>query len=109
MPDSLTLEVLRAQFGDCLLLHHGNDLVLIDGGPKGAYDESLKPRLEALIKERGGKLFLPVGMATHIEHAHITGLADMAEARADPAPGPALEGQGGGLALLSSARVRAGA
>jgi hypothetical protein len=109
MPDSLTLEVLRAQFGDCLLLHHGNDLVLIDGGPKGAYDESLKPRLEALIKERGGKLFLRMVMVSHIDDDHIIGLADMFEDRAEPDPGPALQWQAGELWLNSFAKVTGGA
>jgi hypothetical protein len=110
MAGSLTLEVLRARFGDCLLLHHGNDVVLIDGGPKGCYDESLKPRLEALIKERGGKLTLRMVMVSHIDDDHIVGLADMfgdvVEAREEHRT--ALQWQAGELWLNSFAKVTGG-
>jgi hypothetical protein len=110
MPDSLTLEVLRAQFGDCLLLHHGNDLVLIDGGPKGTYKESLKPRLEELIKERGGNVFLRIVMVSHIDDDHIVGLADMFEDVVDAKDEhrPALQWQAGELWLNSFAKVSGG-
>ncbi|WP_051324325.1 MBL fold metallo-hydrolase [Candidatus Solirubrobacter pratensis] len=74
---ALTLEVLRAEHGDCLLLHHGDDLVLIDGGPTGVYDATLKPRLQELIGERGAPLFLRIVMVSHIDDDHIVGLADM--------------------------------
>jgi hypothetical protein len=80
-PD-LTLEVLRAQHGDCLLLFHGQDIVLVDGGPTGVYTETLKPRLDDLVAERGVPLFLRMVMVSHIDDDHIVGLRDMfAEAR----------------------------
>jgi Metallo-beta-lactamase superfamily len=101
MAGALTLEVLRAKFGDCLLLHRGDDLVLIDGGPKDVYAESLKPRLEELIAERGAPLFLRIVMVSHIDDDHIVGLADMFEdllnARAENKP--AVEWQAGELWL----------
>jgi len=107
MAGSLTLEVLRAQFGDCLLLHHGNDVVLIDGGPRNAYDESLKPRLQELIQERGGNLFLRMVMVSHIDDDHIVGLADMFEDVVDARDErrPALQWQAGELWLNSFAKV----
>jgi len=80
--DTLTLEVLRAEHGDCLLLHHGQEIVLIDGGPSGVYDAALKPRLRELMDERGQPLFIRMVMVSHIDNDHIVGLGDMfAEAR----------------------------
>ena len=74
---ALSLEVLRAEHGDCLLLHHGNDIVLIDGGPSGVYKATLKPRLQELMATRARPLFLQVVMVSHIDDDHIVGLADM--------------------------------
>jgi hypothetical protein len=88
---ALSLEVLRAEHGDCLLLHHGDDLVLIDGGPPGVYQATLKPHLQALMAARPQPLFLAVVMVSHIDDDHIVGLADMfAEAvdREENALGP---------------------
>ena len=79
----LTLEVLRAEHGDCLLLHYKTETVLIDGGPAGVYDSALRPRLDELCEERGEPLWLRMIMISHIDDDHIVGLADMfAEARA---------------------------
>jgi hypothetical protein len=54
------LEALEAKKGDSLLLHYGKDanpkLIDIDGGPAGVFNGSLKPRLEAIKKERSPKL-----------------------------------------------------
>ena len=74
---SLSLEVLRAEHGDCMLLHHGQDIVLIDGGPHGVYKATLKPRLEELMAARPQPLFLSAVMVSHIDDDHIVGLADM--------------------------------
>jgi hypothetical protein len=76
------LEVLRAEHGDCLLLTYGDEVVLIDGGPSGVYDATLKPRLQQLMEERGRPLWLRMIMVSHIDDDHIVGLADMfADAR----------------------------
>jgi len=72
-----TLEALNANDGDCLLLHHGSTLILIDGGSTGVYRDTLKPRLEQL---RGaGRLDLRLAMVTHIDADHITGVQDLLE------------------------------
>jgi hypothetical protein len=76
-PATFSLEVLRAQHGDCLLLHHGDDLVLIDGGPPGVYDATLKPRLEELVAERAEQPFVRLVMVSHIDDDHVVGLMDM--------------------------------
>lgn len=78
----LSLEILRAQHGDCLLLHYGTDIVLIDGGPSGVYDDALSPRIDGLAEERGKAVWLRMIMVSHIDDDHIVGLADMfADAR----------------------------
>ena len=51
---AFTLEALQAKHGDALLLHWGDErLIVIDGGPSGVFDETLGPRLEAIRTERG--------------------------------------------------------
>src|SRR5262245_24819786 len=80
-----TLEILRAKYGDCLLLHYGTTdapaLALIDGGPSGVYDDFLKPRLEALRDERGlsAAQSLPIDlcMLSHIDDDHVLGLVGL--------------------------------
>ena len=74
---ALSLEVLRAEHGDCLLLHHGDDIILIDGGPSGVYKPTLKPRLQELMAERPRPLFLQMVMVSHIDDDHIVGLTEM--------------------------------
>jgi len=76
-PATFSLEALRAEHGDCLLLHHGEDLVLIDGGPAGVYDAALKPRLEELMAQRPVPLFIRLVMVSHIDDDHVVGLMDM--------------------------------
>ena len=43
-----SLEALQAFHGDSLLLHAGDKLCLIDGGPFKTWATSLRPRLEEL-------------------------------------------------------------
>lgn len=93
-----TLEALEAQHGDSLLLHYGTKaapkLVVIDGGPSGTFDSSLKPRLDELRQSRakGGKLPIRLMMVSHIDDDHIQGVldltAELAQAKEDGAPAP---------------------
>ncbi len=78
-----SLEAIRAEHGDCFLLHYGKDdqeeskLVLIDGGPGPAGRKFLLPRLEALRKDRVGEegtLPLEMVMVSHIDDDHVGGL-----------------------------------
>jgi hypothetical protein len=74
-----SLEALKAQHGDCLLLHWGAParLILIDGGPGPVYRNSLEPRLEQLRDQRVGEgESLPVDMlvVSHIDDDHIGGI-----------------------------------
>jgi glyoxylase-like metal-dependent hydrolase (beta-lactamase superfamily II) len=78
-----TLEALPARHGDALLLHYGDPrrprLIVIDGGPRGVYKKSLKPRLEALRESRtpDGALPIQLLMVSHIDDDHIQGVLEL--------------------------------
>lgn len=75
-----SLEALQAFHGDALLLHAGDKLALIDGGPTRAWAASVRPRLEELRARRnpgGGPLKIDLAMISHIDDDHIHGLTDM--------------------------------
>ena len=78
-----TLEALEAKHGDSLLLHYGTkkspQLVIIDGGPSGVFNKSLRPRLEELRDKRSPGAPLPVRMllVSHIDDDHIRGVLDL--------------------------------
>jgi len=80
-----TLEVLEAKHGDSLLLHYGTKkspkLIVIDGGPQGVFDKSLRPRLERLRDKRSPGKPLPVRllMVSHIDDDHIRGVLDLTD------------------------------
>jgi glyoxylase-like metal-dependent hydrolase (beta-lactamase superfamily II) len=79
-----TLEALKANNGDCLLLHYGPPdaprLIVIDGGPQATgpsiFDGVLKPRLKQIAELRGIDLPLPVEllMVSHTDDDHIGGV-----------------------------------
>ncbi len=80
-----TLEALNATRGDCLILHYGPidkpRFMIIDGGPKNVYENTLKPRLNE-IKGRwapGSPLSIELVMVSHIDDDHIVGLVDWTE------------------------------
>src|SRR5690349_2411142 len=81
-----TLEAMKAAYGDSLLLHFGDVksplLAIIDGGPKGVYPSVLKPRLEALMKNKkrtdDGALAVRLLMVSHIDDDHINGVLALA-------------------------------
>jgi hypothetical protein len=80
-----TLEALEAKHGDSLLLHYGTKkapkLIVIDGGPVGVFDQSLRPRLEQLREKRTPGASLPVRllMVSHIDDDHIRGVLDLTD------------------------------
>jgi hypothetical protein len=79
------LEALRANKGDCLLLHFGLNatprLAVIDGGPARTYEPELKPRLEQIREMRGGApgapLIIDLLMVSHIDDDHIHGILEL--------------------------------
>jgi hypothetical protein len=75
-----SLEVVRADEGDCLILYYGKDdsinIVLIDGGPSGVYKKYLKPRLEQVKESLSADSPLPVSlvMVSHLDDDHVNGI-----------------------------------
>jgi hypothetical protein len=84
-----TLEALQAEQGDSLILHYGSSeqprFAVIDGGPPGVYEATLKPRLEELHArwkdaDKDKKLRLELLMVSHIDDDHISGIIDWVKA-----------------------------
>jgi hypothetical protein len=81
----LSLDVLPARKGDCLLLHYGTKddpgLIVIDGGPAQVYKPHLKPRLERIRQARAlgnnDRLPIDIVMVSHIDDDHINGILEM--------------------------------
>ena len=77
------LEALRAEAGDCLLLHYGDPdeprVIVIDGGPTKSVYRRLKKRLDQL-RDDGGftahdlPLDVELLMVSHIDDDHIDGI-----------------------------------
>lgn len=83
------LEALEAKHGDALLLHYGSEtdpqLIVIDGGPAGAYARALQPRLDQLKQERSPDEPLPIRMVmvSHLDDDHINGVLQLISKLAD--------------------------
>lgn len=81
----LSLEVLQAHHGDCLLLHFGTkeapELMVIDGGPSDTYEAFLKPRLLDIRQNQGIEKSLPIKMVmiSHLDDDHAKGICDMTD------------------------------
>jgi hypothetical protein len=76
----LSLEVLQANEGDCLILHYGTpehpQIIVIDGGPSGIYKNHLKPRLLQIKDSLTVDDPLPISMVmvSHADDDHINGI-----------------------------------
>ena len=74
------LEALRAKHGDALILHYGTAAkpryAVIDGGPRGAWKASLRPRLQEL---RTGNEAVPLKwmLLSHVDEDHVFGLIEL--------------------------------
>ncbi|HXO75696.1 MAG TPA: hypothetical protein VN824_10685, partial [Puia sp.] len=80
-----SLEIMQADHGDCLMLHYGSptkpDHIIIDGGPKGIYNNFLKPRLLAIRDNRAISDKLPISMVmvSHMDDDHANGICVMTD------------------------------
>lgn len=75
---TLALDVIRAQHGDCLLLHYGkNKRILIDGGPSPVWRKFLEPHLASLRGSSSKPLPIEMVIVSHIDDDHIGGLLRM--------------------------------
>jgi glyoxylase-like metal-dependent hydrolase (beta-lactamase superfamily II) len=72
---ALTIELLKAGFGDCLLVTAptpaGQYRVLIDTGPHAATYQRLRDRLLQSPPNSDGRRHLDLFIVTHIDHDHI--------------------------------------
>jgi len=71
---AITLEVLPAAFGDCLLITCAGSRrdwrLLVDTGPDETYP-ALRARLQQIPKDAGGRRHIDLFVVTHIDHDHI--------------------------------------
>lgn len=80
-----SLEILQADYGDCLVLYYGKKtkplVIVIDGGPKNIYKNFLKPRLMAVKKKLSPAAPLPLSMVmvSHLDEDHVKGILDMTD------------------------------
>lgn len=78
MADRLTLNVVQAREGDCLVLEAdvagASATVLVDGGPAGVFAADLAPVLDQL-SARGRRLDRVV--LSHVDADHVAGLLDL--------------------------------
>lgn len=74
----LTLRVVRAAEGDCLLLCYGTPAkprwTLVDGGPAGVFDDHLSKTLRSIAKSGGS---LERVILSHVDRDHVDGLRDL--------------------------------
>ena len=78
MPDELSITMLPAKEGDCLVVSYGDDAnrkyILIDGGRAWTYRNALKKYLaESSIRE------LELVVITHVDRDHIDGILALVE------------------------------
>lgn len=83
----LTLRVVQAAYGDCLILVFGTQAqphyILIDGGPPDTYDRHLRAELQKITAAHGK---LDMAVLSHVDNDHIIGLLDLlSELRAQQA------------------------
>lgn len=78
----MRIHALRARFGDSILVVWGRPkrAMLIDGGVRKTYTESIRPALAALKAE--GIKALEVLVVTHLDRDHIGGVAQVIRNRA---------------------------
>jgi len=71
------LHVIQAQYGDSLLLEFGDEnspsFILIDGGPPGVYNNSLR---RELVRIMGDHAELEAVIVSHVDIDHIKGILD---------------------------------
>ena len=69
----MRLHVIKAKFGDSIMLETAHGLVLVDGGPARVWETSLQPYLAATASERG----LAAVVISHVDRDHIIGVLDL--------------------------------
>jgi len=73
----LKLRAIKAKHGDSLLLFASGATVLIDGGPSGVYNQSLREQLLMLDRHDDEPPRIDLLMVSHIDADHIDGVLDL--------------------------------
>jgi len=90
----LVLEFLPARHGDCILVRWGapDHMMVVDGGPDGVYEQTLRPRLIALASAQAPAPVVDVLCVSHIDDDHVAGvirlLRELTQAKRDQLPLP---------------------
>lgn len=91
----LTFDFLDARHGDCFLVRWGapdERVMLVDGGPAGVYEASLRDQLSQLTPGDDGIPEIDVVCLSHVDDDHAAGLlrllAEIRRARRDELPEP---------------------
>jgi beta-lactamase superfamily II metal-dependent hydrolase len=88
----IRFEALNAKHGDALLIQYPwknrKRLWIIDGGPKGVWKQTLKPRLEELRGD-DSELAVDLAMLSHVDEDHVTGILQMTKGLAEQEDGAA--------------------
>lgn len=90
----LTLEFLPARHGDSFLVRWGTPqrVLLVDGGPDGVYENTLRPHLMSLPHAPGSQPLVDAVCVSHVDDDHIVGiirlLRELVTARNDGEPLP---------------------
>lgn len=90
-PDTaLSIEMLRAHDGGSLIMHYGPPsapgLMIIDGGDRRTYRESIRPRLEQLRTQRGTPLNIDLVVSSQTDAQYLHGLIEMLNEIAETIP-----------------------
>ncbi|MGW0312817.1 ComEC/Rec2 family competence protein [Streptomyces flavidovirens] len=90
-----TFDFLDARHGDCFLVRWGapdQRVMLVDGGPGGVYEDSLRDRLTHLVPGGDGAPRIDVVCLSHVDDDHAAGLlrllAEIRRARREELPDP---------------------
>ncbi|WP_448030894.1 hypothetical protein [Bradyrhizobium liaoningense] len=88
----IRFEALNAKHGDALLIRYrwkNKELLwIIDGGPKGVWKQTLKPRLDELRGDNP-ELVVDLAMLSHVDEDHVTGILQMTKELAEKEEGSA--------------------
>ena len=87
----ITLKALKAKHGDALVLSTDKTTILLDGGPSGVYNQTLKEELKSLPHKPDQPPHLDLLIVSHIDADHLDGILDLTneliEAREDEQEG----------------------
>ena len=73
----MILRAIKAKHGDSILLLGDGAQVLIDGGPSGVYNQTLRSQLQKLERDGEDQPRIDLLIVSHIDADHIDGVLDL--------------------------------